>query len=212
MFQQTFSQEEDDSILLSALFLSVYAITRSFDAEIETVRFKQLIYYFKSVSNLVFVVGTSETLKYDDIEKITLALDSNPKFQQIVFKAKQNQNLVLDNPEIYEIQAMLFETLKSLNLSPDQALRIRVSTLDELLSISDIVKDLNDGRSSPKELAEKIFGEGLEKRDPEVIKKYISQIDDFMHSTKLSKKLKKQLGDLNNYLKRTIRFSKLFGF
>jgi hypothetical protein len=87
-----------------------------------------------------------------------------------------------------------------------------VSTAEELTFIKEIIDQLRDMESTPKVIAERIFGEGFTAKDPEFIRRKIEILQTFIDSGYVHPSLKKPLLKLSQYLERTFKTAGIFGF
>ena len=87
-----------------------------------------------------------------------------------------------------------------------------VSSAEELTFIKEIIDQLKDLESTPKAIAERIFGEAFTAKDPDFIQRKIEILQTFIDSGYVHPSLKKPLLRLIQYLERTFKTAGIFGF
>lgn len=210
VFQESFIQEDQDQVLLSGFLAAILAFTRHLGSDITTIDMGQFFYYFKIIHSLIIVTGTEEQIDESEINRFYTKLEQSKEFQEFANETLKSEAVQSSSDHTTIIKDLLHSVLAQLQLSPKSS-NTRISSVDELIQISKIALQIKEG-AAPKDVAEEIFGEGLQSKDKAIIEDRIQLIDQFNSSINTDKSIKENLTALSTYLKRTSRASSIFGF
>ncbi|MHA2204040.1 MAG: hypothetical protein ACW991_10165 [Candidatus Hodarchaeales archaeon] len=208
VYKKSFVQETVDENLFSGFIAAILAFSKELGSELSTIGLQDMLFYFNRFNFLIFVLGLESDIDQDIVKNFFNHLSNSPQFIQLSLDMESRVIFPLQETETDEVDQLMNSILLRFGVQLDGV----VSTAEELTFIKDIIEQLRDKKTTPKAVAEGIFGEGLTAKDPEFIQQKIEVLRTFLDSGYVHQSLKEPLIKLIQYLDRTIKSAKIFGF
>ncbi len=214
LFHQAFIEQPLDELLFSGLVAALIAFSRELGTELASIRLATTDFYLETDKNkdLIIVIGVTGGASREFIENFMNLLKTNEEFKQLLHRALERDIKVIDPEESRRFRQVIISVLKDLHVSTrsEEDLPHVPPAMNETMRT--ILTALQEGTKTPKELAEMIFGEGLEKRDPKLIEEKIKILKTLIVSGTVQGSMKSSLQNLITYLERSLRAGKVLGF
>ncbi|MFX1505815.1 MAG: hypothetical protein ACFFDC_06825 [Promethearchaeota archaeon] len=208
VYKKSFIQETVDENLFSGFIAAILAFSKELGSELSTIGLQDMLFYFNRFNFLIFVLGLKTDIDQEMVENFFNHLSNSPQFIQLSLDMETRTIFPLQETETDEVDQLMNSILLRFGVQLDGI----VSSAEELTFIKDIIEQLRDKKTTPKEVAEGIFGEGLTAKDPEFIQHKIDVLRTFLDSGYVHQSLKEPLMKLIKYLERTMKSAKIFGF
>jgi hypothetical protein len=208
VYKKSFIQETVDENLFSGFIAAILAFSQELGSELSSIGLQDQLFYFNRFNFLITVLGLKVEIDQEVIEKFFDNLRNSSQFVQLSQEMESRTIFPLRDTETDEVDYLLNSILLRFGVQLDG----EVSTAEELTFIKEIIDQLRDMESTPKVIAERIFGEGFTAKDPEFIRRKIEILQTFIDSGYVHPSLKKPLLKLSQYLERTFKTAGIFGF
>ena len=211
VYSKSFEKTTLDESLFSGFIAAILAFSKEMGSELSSITLEDLIYYFDNIHGLIVVLGTAPQVDVKRARDFFALLTQSNEFRDASTKINDKTVHLLDSEETKVLDEIINETLSRLHLLPKDVEGILISP-EKMAFIKDIVDELQREEVSPKHVAQRIFGEGFESRNPQLIKEKIQVLKQFVHTGQIHPALKKSLQQLISYLERSVKAANLFGF
>jgi hypothetical protein len=208
VYKKSFIQETVDENLFSGFIAAILAFSKELGSELSTIGLQDMLFYFNRFNFLIFILGLEVAIDQKVVEKFFSHLSNSPQFIQLSLDMESRVIFPLQDSETNEVDQLMNSILLRFGVQLDG----EVSSVEELTFIKDIIEQLRGTKVTPKVIAERIFGEGFTAKDPEFIQQKIEVLQTFLDSGYVHESLKEPLLKLIQYLDRTIKSAKIFGF
>lgn len=208
IYKKSFIQETVDENLFSGFIAAILAFSKELGSELSTIGLQDMLFYFNRFNFLIFVLGLEAAIDQEVVENFFNHLSNSPQFIQLSLDMETRTIFPLQDSETDEVDQLIDSILLRFGVQLNGV----VSTAEELTFIKDIIEQLRSTKTTPKVIAEGIFGEGFTAKDPEFIQNKIEVLRTFLDSGYVHQSLKEPLLKLIQYLDRTMKSAKIFGF
>ncbi len=211
VYSKSFEKTTLDESLFSGFIAAILAFSKEMGSELSSITLEDLVYYFDNIHGLIVVLGTAPQVDVKRARDFFELLTQSNEFRDASTKINDKTVHLLDSEETKVLDEVINETLSRLHLLPKDVEGILISP-EKMAFIKDIVDELQREEVSPKHVAQRIFGEGFESRNPQLIKEKIQILKQFVHAGQIHPAVKKSLQQLISYLERSVKAANLFGF
>jgi hypothetical protein len=208
VYKKSFIQEAVDENLFSGFIAAILAFSKELGSELSTIGLQDMLFYFNRFNFLIFVLGLKADIDQEIVENFFNHLSDSPQFIQLSLDMETRTIFPLQDTETDEVDQLMNSILLRFGVQLDGV----VSSAEELTFTKEIIEQLQDKKTTPKEVAEGIFGEGLAAKDSEFIQDKIDVLRTFLDSGYVHQSLKEPILKLIQYLERTMKSAKIFGF
>lgn len=208
VYKKSFIQETVDENLFSGFIAAILAFSKELGSELSTIGLHDMFFYFNRFNFLIFVLGLKVEIDQEIVENFFNHLSNSPQFIQLSRDMEARTIFPLQEEETHEVNKLMNSILLRFGVQIEG----EVSSAEELTFIKDIIEQVRHKKTTPKAVAEGIFGEGLTAKDPEFIQEKIDVLQTFLDSGYVHQTLKEPLLRLIQYLERTMKSAKIFGF
>lgn len=208
IYKKAFIKETLDENLFSGFIAAILAFSKELGSELSTIGLQDMLFYFNRFNFLIFVLGLRADIDQEVVENFFNHLSNSPQFVQLSLNMESRTIFPLQDVETDEVDQLMNSILLRFGVQLEGV----VSSAEELTFIKDIIDQLQDKKTTPRAVAEGIFGEGLSAKDPEFIQQKINVLGSFLGSGYVHQSLKEPLLKLIQYLERTMKSAKIFGF
>ncbi|MFX0183079.1 MAG: hypothetical protein ACFE95_08365 [Candidatus Hodarchaeota archaeon] len=211
IYHKSFSKELVDEHLFSGFVAAILAFSKELGSELSSIGLQNKLFFFDRIHSLIFVLSMDTEVNKRSIEEFFLFLKNAKEIEDLADNIQSKVVFPLAQDEIQETDELIMHILMQYGISEDK-LEGEMSSADDLKFIKEITDELRSMKTTPKEIAERIFGVGFSKKDPSYIKEKITILQTFLDSGHVHKSLEKSLNKLVKYLERTSKSATLFGF
>jgi hypothetical protein len=206
----SFKKINVDEIKISGFMAAILAFSQDL-GKLTTMKLGDVNYWFDTISSLVIVVAANPNVNTATLSNFFIKLKECIEFKECAELVTQKSTVDMDSDEIQTLLKIIQETTTALGLI-QQVEFIPGLTSADARQLKEIIDELQEGKTSPKEHAQKIFGEGFESSDPGFITKYIDILEKAIEANQIHKALKAQLEQLLKFLQHTFKGATDFGF
>jgi hypothetical protein len=211
IYQKSFIKEIIDEHLFSGFVAAILAFSKELGSELSSIGLQDKLFYFDRIHSLIVVLGIDTDVNRLSIEEFFNFLRNSSEMKDLAEDVKSRIVFPLAEEDIQELDDLIMHILMQFGIEENR-LKGEVSSADELKFIKNILDELRSMKVTPKNIAERIFGEGFSAKNPEYIEDNIKVLQTFIESGHVHDSLKKPLDKLIKYLERTIKSAGIFGF
>lgn len=208
VYKKSFIKETVDENLFSGFIAAILAFSKELGSELSSIGLQDMLFYFNRYNFLIVILGLKSAINQGIIASFFDHLTSSSQFMQLSLEMESRVIFPLQASETNEVDQLMNSILLRFGVQLDG----EISSAEELTFIKDIIEELKSMKVTPKVIAERIFGEGFTAKDPELIQNKIDVLRTFIDSGYIHQSLKDPLMKLIQYLDRTIKTAKVFGF
>jgi hypothetical protein len=207
IYSKSFVKESLDENLFSGFVAAILAFSKELGSELSSIGLHNKLYYFNRIFDIIVVLGLAVDSNQKVIEDFFSDLKLLPKFIEVAQSMESRVIFPLQEAEVNEVDNVLNPIFTRYNSSLGE-----LHPTEDLTFIRDIITELQTNNIAPKVIAERIFGEGFASKDPEYIQDKIDILTTFIDSELVHSSFKPSLSQLIQFLERTIKSAKVFGF
>jgi hypothetical protein len=207
IYNKSFVKESVDENLFSGFVAAILAFSKELGSELSSIGLHDKLYYFYRLYSVIVVLGLAVDSNQKVIEEFFSSLNNSSHFVEITKSMESRIIFPLRKKEVSEVDELLNPIFARYNSSLGE-----IIPAEELTFIKDIIEELQKDKIAPRTIAERIFGEGFTAKDPEYIQEKIDILKTFISSNLVHESFKRSLSQLIQFLERTIKSAKIFGF
>lgn len=214
LFHQSFLEQPLDELLFSGLIAALIAFSKEMGTELASIKLATNEFFVETdeQKKIITVVGVSQETSKQFVETFMNTLKQNKNFKALLDKILEQDFVQVNSQDTQKFRDLILSILKDMGSLPVEKSMVSQSIPNLKDSINLVLKDLMEGNKTPKEIAEAIFGEGLEKKTPQVIEEKVQVLKDVFESGTIHDSMKSAVKELIKYLERSLRASQAFGF
>ncbi|MFW9915506.1 MAG: hypothetical protein ACFFGZ_07825 [Candidatus Thorarchaeota archaeon] len=212
VLQKSFEDVETDELIFSGFMAAVLSFSLKMEiGKLSRMTIGKNTYWFENIASLIIVIETKSTVDTILATTFFAKLKESNEFKKFAGLISSNVYLNLDSEEVRVLERILMDNIAATGLVQRIEFRQGLAT-KEAVHLKEIFEELLSGKSTPKELANRIFGESFEFRKPELLQKNIYVLQEVVKTGQIHKSLKKQLERLLQYLQQTYKGAEALGF
>ena len=205
LYHQSFTKNEKvDPFLFAGFTAGILAFSRQLGSEISTMTLQNSTYHIKRVDSIIFVVATPPSTPSSVINRLIDRLFDNEEF--IILMNQAMNETVITSQLAENLQRTILKIIDQ-EFSSDANIKhgSAISQAELQHEIQNILKELRFGRSNPRRVAERLFGQEILKYQEEsgYTDSIINMLESILNSDELDLEpnVKKGIQELIQYLK-----------
>lgn len=201
-----------EPMLFSSFTTALMMFTREMGTELTGIHLGGVEFFFQKIGedDLVAIIGVEGDDEHAVVSTILKELQENEDLIRIFKTIARKQ--VVDPHDADTCKEMIIQLLAVHALLPTDSPEITARDAKDIQLIEAVTKELRQKKTSPRRLAEKVFNEGLQNADPQLIASTMTILREFVDSSQLERNLKKKMAEFLKYLDHFMKMSRMLGF